>query len=168
MQHHPTTRRWLLGTLWGVMALTLAVTGVALWPMIYRWWVIRSLIQELTAARLKENPRAVDAAQGKLGEIGRPAVPALLKLMRHPDAEARRKAIFALYTIDGRIEEAVPPVIDALRQDEDEHVRYASCWMLGKHGSAANGAVAALKDALNDDSELIQMYAAGCLGRLGS
>jgi HEAT repeat protein len=101
-------------------------------------------------------------AQTILGNIGRAAVPPLIKLLQGPDAEGRRKAIWALRGIGADAAEAVPTLITAL---DDSTVLYGAsiprCAMstLAAIGPAARVAVPALTRFLDSDDPITHFEA---------
>jgi HEAT repeat protein len=101
-----------------------------------------------------------------LGSIGRTAVPALIAILQGPDAEGRRKAIWALRHIGVDAVEAVPALVAAL---EDSTVLYGAaipqCAMaaLAAIGPAAQAALPALMRFLESDDPTTRFEAAGTL-----
>ena len=80
-----------------------------------------------------------------LTEIGGPAVDGLIAALAHPDAEVRREAASALWTIDDA--RKVEPLIAALK-DENAEVRNMAANGLGNSGDPK--AVPALVESLTD------------------
>ena len=86
-----------------------------------------------------------------LGRIGSPAVPALERMLRHPDAERRVQAADILARIGPQAEDAVPGLVDALA-DQDQRVRKAAARALGQIGTGAADAVGPLLHVLEETS----------------
>ena len=86
-----------------------------------------------------------------LSRIGQPAVPGLVRMLRHPDAERRVQAADILARIGPQAEEAVAGLIDAL-EDPDERVRKAVARALGQIGAGAAEAVGPLLQVLEETS----------------
>jgi len=85
---------------------------------------IPALIQQMA-----EDDLTGQAAMRKLVQIGRPAVPALIKATRHPVPRVRYWSIAALSSIAD--ERAVPAVTQCL-DDENAMVRAVGVWHLGR------------------------------------
>lgn len=90
-----------------------------------------------------------------LGRIGSPAVPALERMLRHPDAERRVQAANILARIGPQAEGAVPGLVDALA-DQDHRVRKAAARALGQIGIGAADAVGPLLHVLEEASAVAQ------------
>jgi HEAT repeat protein len=105
-------------------------------------------------------------AQSLLESVGHAAVAALIALLQGPDAERRRKAIWALRGIGADAAEAVPALVAAL---EDSTVLYGAsipqCAMaaLAAIGPAAQAALPALMRFLESDDPTTRFGAAKAL-----
>ena len=86
-----------------------------------------------------------------LGRIGKPAVPALVRMLRHPETDRRIQAADILARIGPQAEEAVPGLVEAL-EDPDPRVRKAVVRALGQIGSGASQAVGPLLHVLEESS----------------
>lgn len=85
-----------------------------------------------------------------LGRIGDPAVPALISALHDlKDRALRVAAARALARIGPPAQEAVPDLITAL-EDDDEDLRKAAVHALGQIGNAASAAVPKLMDELKE------------------
>lgn len=78
----------------------------------------------------------------------KPALPAVLPLLKDPDANVRRLAILVLDTLEADPKVFVPPLVDILKKDKDGGVRYAAVVAVGHIGPAAKAAVPALEALL--------------------
>jgi HEAT repeat protein len=87
-----------------------------------------------------------------LARIGAPSVPALVAVLRDPDAELRRDAARALARMGSDASEAVPDLIAAL-DDKDQGVRRNATRALGEIGPAASNAVPALIKELRQNAK---------------
>ncbi len=101
------------------------------------------------------------AAEG-LGEIGTPAIPALMDALHDVESFVRSGAAQAL----GKIGDpsAVPALLDTLH-DADDDVRYGAARALGKIGDTA--AIPTLVAALHDVKSFVRSGAAEALGNIG-
>lgn len=102
------------------------------------------------------------------------AVSVWLKQLKSEEAKERVQAAKALGAIEGwkpdrpKAKEVVPPLIEALKDKEDE-VRAHVALTLALVGPGAKEPVAAaLVDALNDKNAEVRQYAADGLGRIGA
>lgn len=86
--------------------------------------------------------------------------------LKSPDAEARRRAIFALGAIGPDAGEAVPALAVILREDPDAEARQQAALALSKMAPASRAAVPALAEALADEEPFVRMNAALALSRL--
>ncbi|MCA9186095.1 MAG: HEAT repeat domain-containing protein [Pirellulaceae bacterium] len=92
-----------------------------------------------------------ETAVDSLGRIGRPAVPGLMQMLRHPLAYRREQAAQILARIGPDAREAVPVLVETLR-DPNENVRKAAARALGQIGPSAREAVDPLMEILEEDS----------------
>lgn len=114
------------------------------------------------------------------GRIGRPAVPALIEVLRdrtlpsHSNVSqpARYQAAFALAQIGPPAADAVPTLLTTLGdRSEDEGVRWAAASALGSIGHQPNEVVPALVAVLEEPSSFgssLSGYAVGALAQLAS
>jgi HEAT repeat protein len=104
-------------------------------------------------------------AANALAEIGAPAVPALVSLLK--SNEYRGLAIAVLGEMDNQAETAVPELVELLKTD-DEAVQREIFIALASMGPAAKPAAARLTEFLKDESGgLRRRGAAWVLGRIG-
>lgn len=102
----------------------------------------------------------------RLSEIGRPAVPALVDLMREHGAPVRGDAFNALANLGPRAASAVPELLEMLNGDQPE-LRRDAAWILGTIGPAAESAVPSLTSLLQDPDPRLRDVAARALGQIG-
>lgn len=99
---------------------------------------------------------------------GKKAIPRLLKGLQHADMYARESACRELAELGPDAAECVPAVIELLRKDQRNTVRYNAAAALGKIGPAAISATPHLIRALKEDTGGgIQREAATALGLIG-
>lgn len=104
-------------------------------------------------------------ASRELIEIGTPAVPALVGLLKNDDEKVRRKAAETLGRMKGKASAAVPALIEALN-DTYAQVRYEAVFALGEIGKEALPAVPVLIQKLDDRSKELRTKAAVALEKL--
>ncbi len=103
-----------------------------------------------------ENPNSSykdrEAVIDRLQDIGQPAVPALIKVLKNKDTniDHRRAAAGALGHIGPAAKEGIPTLITAL-WDRDSGLRYNAALALGRMGPAAKEAIPALVAAFKND-----------------
>lgn len=146
---------------------------------------IRNLIEAVKA----EDYARRDAAAKALVEIGPPAVPALIQLLKYRDSLLRRCCAALVRAISfGRLSfqstedsvrwaaarvlarlgaSAVAALTKALK-DKDADVRRHAAEVLGEIGTKARAAVGALVESLNDVSNTVRFYASYALGEVGT
>jgi hypothetical protein len=83
-----------------------------------------------------------------LTRIGQAAVPSLVTLLDEPKAQVRAEAVLALARIGPEAQDAVPRLIELVKQDPDERVRKNAVRALGQIGPAAGPAVPLLIEQL--------------------
>jgi HEAT repeat protein len=116
---------------------------------------------------LKSSDQAVSgAASLELIGLGEPAVPALVELLRAPDAPHRALAARTLWAMGARASGAATALGEALA-DEDAAVRVGAAMALGNMGPPAAPAVPALIKCLRDPSGEVRQWAARALGSIG-
>jgi len=137
-----------------------------------------SAIEELggetqAAARLRvylRLPRWVakhkDGAMVMLGSCGRPAVPALIEVLRDPDRSLHSSAANSLGLMGIEAPEAVPALVEALTEPHD-NARAGAAWALGEIRTEPDKAVPALARALGDKYWPVCSNAASALGKYG-
>lgn len=100
-----------------------------------------------------------DTVADSLARIGEPAVPSLVRMLRHPQAKRRVQAAEILARIGPQAKEGVPGLVEALA-DPDPDVRKAVARALGQIGPAAADAVGPLLRVLEESSATGQPSAA--------
>ena len=121
---------------------------------------IASLIEKLKS----NDGRELDAAIEKLGEIGEPAIPALMAAVQDKNLQVRRSAADVLRQI-GR--PAIPALAKALK-DSDANVRSSAAYVLGGIGAEAKTALPQLVPLLKDSDANVRSSAASALGTIGA
>jgi HEAT repeat protein len=121
---------------------------------------IASLIEKLKT----NDERELDAAIEKLGKIGEPAIPALMKALQDKNLQVRRSAADVLIHI-GR--PAIPALAKALK-NSDANVRRSAALALRRIGAEAKTAVPLLVPLLKDSDAKVRSYASSALGRMGA
>jgi HEAT repeat protein len=115
--------------------------------------------------KLKTNDeRELDAAIEKLGKIGEPAIPALMKALQDTNLQVRRSAAEVLRQIG-------PPAIPALTKafkDSDANVRSGAASALGSMGAEAKTVLPQLVPLLKDSDAYVRRNAADALGSMGA
>ena len=109
---------------------------------------------------------AIDSLVGLHPKCGDLIVRSLSNILGDADADVRWAAVGALSRIGPAAADAVPALIEALR-DTTEVIGKAAAEALGRIGPAAVDGVPALIAALSDDNEAIRVAAVGALGRIG-
>lgn len=104
-----------------------------------------------------------------LGAEGRPAAPALLALLKHPDKdfwEARSYGAAALAAMGTKDKAMIPALIEALRQPAYKEVRLAAAKALADMKGDAKPAAEALREAAKDKDAEVAKAAAAALQQL--
>ncbi|MGI4790719.1 MAG: HEAT repeat domain-containing protein [Janthinobacterium lividum] len=116
-----------------------------------------------------ENERfnAADILRGLAGDAY-PAIPVIVKAMRHDDSyQVRAQCAFALADIGSALKEransAVLPLMGALVDDENAEMRSLAATALGAIGPAAREAIPVLEQALQDKHEWVRAAAEDAL-----
>jgi HEAT repeat protein len=108
-----------------------------------------------------------------LGEEAKPAVPALIRMMRDKDMDRRRSAMDALWFMGPVASEAVPELIRSL-EDPDLGIRVSAAQALGDIGQAPEQVVPALLEILEGyrteaaSKAFVAARAAESLGKFGA
>jgi HEAT repeat protein len=102
-----------------------------------------------------------------LSQIGAPAVPALIDLLRSEKPEVRLRAIRPLLVIARGASDAAP-ALTRLLTDDDARIRQWAAAALGQMGAAGAGAIPALNKALADGEASVRQAAAAALGGVGA
>jgi len=100
-----------------------------------------------------------------LGEIGRPALPAVLRALN--DSSRRMGAAEALRVMGKQAAPDAVPALIAHAKDPDDHVRCTVFSALAAMGPAASLAIPALIAALDDPDGICAEIAASALGAIG-
>ena len=118
-------------------------------------------VPALIKALQDDNGKTRLSAASVLGEIGPEAVPALIDALQNGDESLRFSATLVLGDMGPAAKDAVPALVEALR---DRDFFYFAAKSLSDIGSDA---VPALVDALRNDNVLLRRGAAGALLQLG-
>lgn len=102
----------------------------------------------------------------RLSEIGEPAVPTLVDLMREHGVPISGDAFNTLANLGPRAEAAVPEMIEMLDADRPD-LRPRAAWVLGTIGPAAEPAVPKLAELLRHPDARLRDVAAQALGQIG-
>ena len=102
-----------------------------------------------------------------LGTMGAAAVPALVEATTHPQWWVRETAVEALGDIGLAAEDAIPALIEVLRDDSSDRVRPAAADALGTTSQSGSKAVSALAQALEQDNAGVRNAASLALARIG-
>lgn len=123
-------------------------------------------LRQFTKALADRDPAVRRAAVPALGQLGLPAVGALVSALSDPDPLVRREAVWALGRLGPLAAGAVLPLSEALA-DLDAKVRQGAARALGQIGPAAEPATLGLIQALHDTSHLLPRMAAWALSQIG-
>ncbi len=120
---------------------------------------------------LKDPSRTSERAEAArrlahLGPAAQPAIPALAEALKD-EAEYARLGAAEAFAILGKPDEAVPVLIDLLRNGRELRMREYAASALGQIGPAAEAAVPALASALDTRDEDRREAAAEALGNIG-
>jgi outer membrane protein assembly factor BamB/HEAT repeat protein len=99
-------------------------------------------------------------------QIGPPAIPLLVELLRHEEVSFRRFTADALIDLAPDTESSQPALRRALR-DEDPMVAGDAARALGALGERASSSVAALVNSLSHADPYVRIYAAEALASIG-
>ncbi len=99
-------------------------------------------------------------------QIGPPAIPLLVELLRHRQVDFRRFAVDAFIDLAPDTESIQPALRRALR-DEDSMVAADAARALGALGKRASPSVRALVQALSHEEPHVRIYAAEALASIG-
>ena len=102
----------------------------------------------------------------RLIEIGEPAVPTLVELLRQNQAPVSGDAFNALAQLGPRAAGAAPEMLNMLN-GEDAALRRRAAWILGTIGPAAGAAVPSLTSLLRHPDPRLRQVAAQALGQIG-
>ncbi len=101
-----------------------------------------------------------------LGEIGDPAIPALVDLAREHDGPVRSGALDVLAKMGPRAGSAIPELIEMLN-DGPTDLRLNVAWALGRIGPPAEPAVPSLTPLLQHPDPTLRYAAAQALAQIG-
>lgn len=133
---------------------------------------MRPMIPQL-AMSLREDTSPVIRAEiatvlGKLGDIGRPALSALITRLRDDDTPTRAASAEAIGRVGVEAAEAIPSLLPLLR-DKEATVRFSTAFSLGRLGPDAATAVPDLSMVLgNDPAAEVRKEVARTLGLMGA
>jgi HEAT repeat protein len=105
-------------------------------------------------------------AFGHLSEIGEPAIPALVDLVRKHDGPVRSGALDVLAKMGPRATSAIPELIEMLN-DGPTDLRLHVAWALGRIGPSAEPAVPSLTPLLRHPDPKLRYAAAQALAQIG-
>lgn len=137
----------------------------------YRVWVnntpgLRATMYPGTITLKPDETRELEDL--RLDWRGKKAIPGLLKKLQSPDMYDRELAVNLLAELGADAAEAVPALVEKLKSDPRNTVRYSAATALGRIGPGARGAVPDLIKALQKDTGGgVQREAATALGLLG-
>jgi HEAT repeat protein len=128
---------------------------------------VPALINLIQREKVPRPLREMPVSALALGQIGMPAVPALIKLTTDSDARVRTSAAIALGFVGAKAEPAIPHLVPLLR-DGDADVRRAATLALGNidSGQHASALVPALIRLANDEDIFLSSLAASTLERV--
>ena len=138
-------------------------------PPVVTWeeklqWMMRLEDQRILREPNPPAPVVLRPATGRRPAIVAPPPPSdLVRLMRDPEARARRRAALAAGRVG--LAEAIAPLSALLASDEDPEVRQMAAFALGLIGDPS--ARPALQSALTQSPALVQGRAAEALGLIG-
>jgi HEAT repeat protein len=101
-----------------------------------------------------------------LSEIGEPAIPVLVDLVREHDVPVRSGALDVLAKMGPRAAGAIPELIEMLNGGQTD-LRLHVAWALGRIGPAAESAVPSLKPLLQHPDPQLRYAAAQALAQIG-
>ena len=107
------------------------------------------------------------SAADVLRQIGRPAIPDLAKALNNPNADVRSNAAYALGRIGAEAKTALPQLVPLL-QDSNADVRSNAAYALGRIGAEAKTALPQLVPLLKDSDANVRSNAAYALGSIGA
>ena len=120
-------------------------------------------------ARLANDPSSQDNRYlyvQALAGIGTNALPALIGVITNRNNNARTFAMSAIETIGTNAEPAIPALLDCLREP-DQHVAGCAASTLGSLQLRSDLVVPALKEVLQDERSLLQLFVINALARFG-
>ena len=124
-------------------------------------------IPALMAALQDKNLQVRRSAAEVLKQIGRPAIPALAKALKNSDANVRSSAASALGRIGAEAQTALPQLVPLLK-DSDAKVRSSAASALGSRSGEAKTALPQLVPLLKDSDANVRHSAASALGGIGA
>jgi HEAT repeat protein len=101
-----------------------------------------------------------------LREIGEPAIPVLVGLVREHDVPVRSDALDALAKMGPRAASSIPELIEMLNGDQAD-LRRQVAWVLGTIGPTAESAVPSLRALLQHPDPQLRYAAAQALAHIG-
>ncbi len=108
------------------------------------------------------------AAATAFGNMGPPAIPALIELLKDKEHMVRWNAAQALVRGNmGPEAKTAIPILTKWLKDRDEDARRAAAWTLGNVGPEAKAAIPDLTGLLKDKEPNVRCEAAWALGRMG-
>lgn len=101
-------------------------------------------------AALGEPKIKYDAARA-LSRLGPETVSPLAAVMKCDDPDRKLAALVALSNMTPDIDEAIDPLIETVKNDENDQVREKAVWVLGKAKGKAERAIPVLEPLINDE-----------------
>jgi len=128
---------------------------------------VPALINLIQRERVPRPLREMPVSALALGQIGMPAVPALIEITTHHEARVRMSAAIALGLVGAKAEPAIPHLVPLLR-DSDGDVRRAATLAVGSidSGEHASALVPALIRLANDEDIFLSSLATSTLERV--
>lgn len=126
---------------------------------------VPALVRVLQRERVPRALRSPPSSAIALGQIGRSAVPELIRCLEDARPDVRTSAAIALGLMGRAAETAVPALIPLLK-DLNQEVRQASVLSLGAIGSQNPELVPALVKMMSDDDVFLRGAAAAVLQKL--
>ena len=149
--------------------LQIRVVRNELWDWQKRWLTHRCLaILKNDSERYSRTLVAIDTISF-LGPGGQQALPALLQTIQDDDAVLRKAATTAIGVV-GVDDRSVLQVLIELLEDPNEEVRTVAIVAIESHGSSksSSAALSALTRCLSDESEVVRIYSAIAIGKIGA
>jgi HEAT repeat protein len=115
----------------------------------------------------QKNEAGPQEVPGQAEKKGKADVPGLIKQLKDPDYQVRRKAAKTLGEMASEAEAALPALSEMLFADEDSITRDVAAEALRNFGPKARGVVPKLLKALKGEKGYRRDTAISCLGRLG-
>jgi HEAT repeat protein len=126
---------------------------------------IPALIEAMRREQVPRPFRAVSSATFALGQIGQPAIPALIQALSDKNKIHRANAAMALAFMEKTAGPAEPALLNIVK-DQDDNLRQAAALTLGRIGSTDPRAIRALSDCLRAEDIFLRSQALTLLREL--